>query len=403
MQITELIKEYSKKPQTAVSLYQMVHYGEAKSREMLFKGSLFLRREIPTRLAHRVKDLMHDLPKELSEQPSVKKVSEHYRQSFVDLVNMPNIDGDAVSCANELYSGVLNVELPKSPEVIDEYNHSFARVLQRVKDRHNNIVQEMAEGIIEWRECNKSAQPLSEQIQSFLERFYMSRIGIRCLMGHHLAVHDQQYGLEKNGKDWIGVICKKTDVVQVAKHAVNSALSVYEQHYGPFSAPRITFHTSSRSTEANHSPSIRYIPSHLHHIIFELTKNSLRATRESHADGSLPDIKIIIGEGSEDVTVKVSDEGGGIARSVEPLIWTFMYTTALRSKEKIEDDVYDRERFGGAMAAVPLAGYGYGLPLSRLYARYFGGDLKLISIEGYGTDAYLHLSRLSDSQEPLIN
>jgi len=46
--------------------------------------------------------------------------------------------------------------------------------------------------------------------------------------------------------------------------------------------------------------------------------------------------------------------------------------------------------------------FGYGLPISRLYARYFGGDLRLISMEGYGTDAYLHLSRLSDSEEPLL-
>ena len=40
--------------------------------------------------------------------------------------------------------------------------------------------------------------------------------------------------------------------------------------------------------------------------------------------------------------------------------------------------------------SVPLAGYGYGLPLSRLYARYLSGDLKLYSLDGFGTDALLH-------------
>jgi len=49
----------------------------------------------------------------------------------------------------------------------------------------------------------------------------------------------------------------------------------------------------------------------------------------------------------------------------------------------------------------PLAGLGYGLPISRTYARYFGGDLNIMSMEGYGTDAFLHLSRLGNRAEPL--
>ena len=40
--------------------------------------------------------------------------------------------------------------------------------------------------------------------------------------------------------------------------------------------------------------------------------------------------------------------------------------------------------FGTADVPVIMAGYGYGLPISRLYARYFGGDLQIISMEGYG-------------------
>lgn len=52
-----------------------------------------------------------------------------------------------------------------------------------------------------------------------------------------------------------------------------------------------------------------------------------------------------------------------------------MYTTA---PEQNLDPGFDKSDF-----KAPMAGFGYGLPISRLYARYFGGDLKLISMEGY--------------------
>ena len=58
-----------------------------------------------------------------------------------------------------------------------------------------------------------------------------------------------------------------------------------------------------------------------------------------------------------------------------PLVWTYMYTTVDRTPNLDPD--FDKSDF-----KAPMAGFGYGLPISRLYARYFGGDLKLISMEG---------------------
>jgi pyruvate dehydrogenase kinase 2/3/4 len=66
-----------------------------------------------------------------------------------------------------------------------------------------------------------------------------------------------------------------------------------------------------------------------------------------------------------------------------------MYTTANKP-------VMDGDDSSGDFRA-PLAGFGYGLPLSRLYARYFGGDLRLLSMEGYGTDGLIFYFTLSIS------
>jgi pyruvate dehydrogenase kinase 2/3/4 len=133
-------------------------------------------------------------------------------------------------------------------------------------------------------------------------------------------------------------------------------------------------------------------------MVFELVKNSLRAVYDKYEDSDHepPPIRVVVAEGEEDITIKCSDEGGGIPRSGLPKIWTYLYTTAKSPLEEMDND--DPETTDGPSV---LAGYGYGLPISRLYARYFGGDLSIISMEGYGTDAYLHLNRLGNVQEPL--
>ena len=49
----------------------------------------------------------------------------------------------------------------------------------------------------------------------------------------------------------------------------------------------------------------------------------------------------------------------------------------------------------GAVKDAPMFGLGYGLPCVRVYAKYFGGSCKLYSIDGHGTDAYLHCPNLA--------
>lgn len=77
--------------------------------------------------------------------------------------------------------------------------------------------------------------------------------------------------------------------------------------------------------------------------------------------------------------MQISDEGGGIPRSGLSRIFTYLYSTAENPPDLDEHN-----------EGVTMAGYGYGIPISRLYARYFGGDLQIISMEGYGM-SILHL------------
>jgi len=251
-----------------------------------------------------------------------------------------------------------------------------------VKTRHDPTVTTVAQGVLEWKRL-MGAQNIDLDIQAWLDRFYMSRIGIRFLIGQHVALNTHQ-----SHDDYVGIICTQANVHDIVQESIENARFVCEEHYAMFKGPPVQLICPRDLTFA-------YVPGHLSHIVFELLKNSLRAVVERHGvenEDHFPPIKVVVIEGKEDITIKISDEGGGIPRSAIPLIWTYMYTT-MNNLQVDQDYASDFK--------APMAGFGYGLPLSRLYARYFGGDLKLISMDGFGTDVYIHLNRLSSSREPL--
>ncbi|ODV90251.1 hypothetical protein CANCADRAFT_104124 [Tortispora caseinolytica NRRL Y-17796] len=405
--LAERIQHYARFPPTGVSLRQMVQFGQHPSPGTLFRGAQFLGEELPIRLAHRVQELDH-LPDGLSNMPSIQKVKNWYAQSFEEITSMPHpklspeVREILYSTKHHLSENTHNPALPVNeqkqankryhyhfdnktswPAEIHDFNQRFTRMLIGIKRRHDAVVTTIAQGINEYKHSRQRMQ-IDDTIQAFLDRFYMSRIGIRILIGQHIALNT-----EKPRENYVGIICTKTNVRELATDAIDNARFICEDHYGIFEAPKVQL-------VCDPDLSFMYVPGHLSHMLFEILKNSLRAVVEKEgipADEYSP-VKLIVAAGKEDITIKISDEGGGIPRSAIPYVWTYMYTT-VESTPDLDPD------FNKSDFKAPMAGFGYGLPISRLYARYFGGDLRLISMEGYGTDAYLHLNRLSSSSEPL--
>lgn len=54
-----------------------------------------------------------------------------------------------------------------------------------IRNRHADVVQTMAQGVLELKESHEVDAGTEHSIQYFLDRFYMSRISIRMLINQH--------------------------------------------------------------------------------------------------------------------------------------------------------------------------------------------------------------------------
>jgi pyruvate dehydrogenase kinase 2/3/4 len=72
------------------------------------------------------------------------------------------------------------------PPEIHEFNAKFTKTLERIKHRHDPTVTTVAQGVLEWKRSQNEAN-IGLDIQAWLDRFYLSRIGIRFLIGQRAS------------------------------------------------------------------------------------------------------------------------------------------------------------------------------------------------------------------------
>ena len=62
---------------------------------------------------------------------------------------------------------------------------SFLGLLIEMRNRHNDVVPTMAQGVIEYKEKFGFDPFISSNVQYFLDRFYTNRISFRMLINQH--------------------------------------------------------------------------------------------------------------------------------------------------------------------------------------------------------------------------
>ncbi|XP_060638210.2 pyruvate dehydrogenase kinase, isozyme 4 isoform X1 [Anolis sagrei] len=349
---TREVEHFARYSPSPLSIKQFLDFGSTNACE---KTSFsFLRHELPVRLANILKEI-DLLPSPLLSTPSVQLVKSWYVQSLMELVEFHDKKSDDHKVLSDFIDAII-----------------------KVRNRHHDVVPTMAQGVLEYRDSSKMDPFINQNIQYFLDRFYMNRISIRMLINQHTLIFDNNNNI--GNPRHIGCIDPCCDVVDLVHDAFQSAQMLCDQYY--FASPELKL-TQVNGKTAGQPIHIVYVPSHLFHMLFELFKNAMRATVEHQENKpSLDPVEVTVVLGKEDLSIKISDRGGGVpVRKIESL-FSYTYSTAPKP-------VMDNKN------TTPLAGFGYGLPISRLYAKYFHGDLNLCSISGYGTDALIYLKALS--------
>ena len=180
------------------------------------------------------------------------------------------------------------------------------------------------------------------------------------------------------------------------------------------------------------------MPVHLEYILTEILKNAFRATVEWHqrhhsytSTVPIPPVVITIAAPPRSdpsgpngtrtpcpryLSMRVRDQGGGVPPANMSRIFSYSFTTAGRGAAQHGDGEDDglaggpyaaQHMSGGAgfagegggggeglfaemtgrgvqMGMGTIAGLGYGLPMSKLYTKYFGGSLDFKSLDGWG-------------------
>lgn len=350
MALTSLPRNYFRIRHAAQMKYSPLSLGELMRRstpsdENLLEACCLLHRQLPVRYARRIEDFLR-LPYVVASNPGFNAVLNSHVDTFNAISDFPQIT---------------------TLEQTAEFRQLLARQLQTRPCTRN-----LANG---YKQVLKMFPDV--RLDTFLHDLFTSTIACRILMEHCVFLDQPREG-------FAGVVGQNLSPVDIIGQMSEELTSLTAQVYG--ASPQVEFRGDLDCT-------LDYIPRHATYMFQEVLKNALCSTVERHLHSdSLPPVVVEFQKGDVLLTIKVSDQGGGMSKEAQKEAWQYGRTSAT------SEQIHAR---GGLEAMAPggslaLAGFGFGLPLTRLHAQFFCGDVCMQSMPGHGTDMYLLMTHLEE-------
>ncbi|GAA5937487.1 hypothetical protein JCM10213_007255 [Rhodosporidiobolus nylandii] len=423
-----LLAHYAQTPTRTIQLQELSMYGNPPLDEKTLLASAERTRvELLAGLARRVSQHL-SLPFLPATNPSLSKVHNLYSSAFFNLSTVPSIKTLAD-------------------------NDKLCRVMSQMVEEHRDNIPLLAKGFKESRKYLPDAV-----ITNFLDRAIRNRISLRLIAEQHLSLSaaslpslrpsngttslpsppaDKDPRIEPSARPpssslaagRVGVLDLQLNPHDLISTCAEYVTLLCESTYGVSPGYRIE--------GAPASMTVGGVGSHLEYIMTELLKNAFRATvehtvpkKEEHdpdefrfedtphahmMKSDFPEVVITIGAVPGALTIRIRDRGGGIPPENVNNVFSYAFTSVPLLPDPDSDPdspgLYGSTGNAGYYGGVgggphggestlqtsvgTLAGLGFGLPLSRIYAQYFGGSLDLVSMYGWGCDQYLVLKTFS--------
>lgn len=295
-------------------------------------------------------------------------------------------------------------------------------IMQQFLNDHEDTLLTLSTGLQEVIDHNSKFDNninYDSLISNFLHKHLLIRIKMKLIATHYLELMEHQNrstdsftnNNNNNKLKQIGILDSEVNLNKLIRHNFDFIIDLCHLQYDPALLPElnITSIYNGKKKENNTDVVVPMIPIIFEYIMTEILKNSVRASIENSMKqkkklgplSSRIDVKIHKErkEYSNELIIKISDQGGGIPPSIEPHIFEYSYSTLNNKHIKRKrnnnnnnnNQMEENLNLSGDVQPTNnnIAGMGFGLPLCKLYMELFDGKLDIQSLYGYGTDTYL--------------